>query len=113
MNNQVPKYYTQARASLLLACQKRSRPHLRRNRGWGTKNAPATRRSVLHPEELQRICEIAGRHIRDNQLYEDPGHPASSMSGRNLSLPRRISGTCGFRSGRKTAAPIIPNKASA
>jgi hypothetical protein len=55
MNNQVPKYYTQARASLLLGMPEAELGHVER--------AGNEKETYFTYEELQLICVLAGRQI--------------------------------------------------
>ncbi len=64
MNNQVPKYYTQARASLLLGMPEAELDRISKESGLGhEERAGNEKETYFTPEELQRICEIAGRPI--------------------------------------------------
>jgi hypothetical protein len=64
MNNQVPKYYTQARASLLLDMPQAELDRISKESGLGhEERAGNEKETYFTSEELQRICEIAGRPI--------------------------------------------------
>jgi len=64
MDNQVPKYYTQARASLLLGMPEAELDRISKESGLGhVERAGNEKETYFTSEELQRICEIAGRPI--------------------------------------------------
>jgi hypothetical protein len=49
MNNQIPKYVTQARASFLLGIPEAEFRRISKNRDWAIWNAPTTRRRPTSP----------------------------------------------------------------
>ncbi len=64
MNNQVPKYFTQARASLLLGMPEAELDRISKESGLGqVERAGDEKVTYFTAEELQRICVIAGRPI--------------------------------------------------
>ena len=65
MNNQVPKYFTQARASFLLGMSEAEFDRISRESGLGqVESAGNEKVTYFTYEELQRICELAGRNIQ-------------------------------------------------
>jgi hypothetical protein len=64
MNNQVPKYFTQARASFLLGIAEAELDRISKESGVGhVERAGKENETYFTYEELQRICELAGRPI--------------------------------------------------
>jgi hypothetical protein len=64
MNNQVPKYFTQARASFLLGMPEAELDRISRESGVGrVESAGNEKETYFTYEELQRICVLAGRQI--------------------------------------------------
>jgi hypothetical protein len=64
MNNQVPRYFTQARASLLLDMPEAELDRISKESGVGhVERAGNEKETYFTYEELQRICELAGRPI--------------------------------------------------
>ncbi len=64
MNNQVPKYYTQARASLLLGMPEAELDRISKESGLGhVERAGNEKETYFTYEELQLICVLAGRQI--------------------------------------------------
>jgi hypothetical protein len=64
MNNQIPKYFTQARASCLLGMPEAEFDRISKESGLGhVERAGNEEEKYFTSEELQRICEIAGRPI--------------------------------------------------
>jgi hypothetical protein len=64
MNNQVPKYFTQARASCLLGIPEAELGRISKESGVGhLESAGDEKETYFTYEELQRICELAGRQI--------------------------------------------------
>lgn len=64
MNNQVPKYFTQARASFLLGMPEAELDRISKESGVGhVERAGNEKETYFTYEELQRICELAGRPI--------------------------------------------------
>jgi hypothetical protein len=64
MNNQVPKYFTQARASFLLDMPEAELDRISKESGVGhVERAGNEKETYFTYEELQRICELAGRPI--------------------------------------------------
>jgi hypothetical protein len=64
MNNQVPKYFTQARASCLLGMPEAELERISKESGVGhIERAGNEKETYFTYEELQRICVLAGRQI--------------------------------------------------
>jgi hypothetical protein len=64
MNNQVPKYYTQARASFLLGMPEAEFDRISKESGLGhVERAGNEKETYFTYEELQLICVLAGRQI--------------------------------------------------
>jgi hypothetical protein len=64
MNDQVPRYFTQARASLLLGLSEAEFDRISKESGLGhLESAGNEKETYFTYEELQRICELAGRQI--------------------------------------------------
>ncbi len=64
MNNQVPKYFTQARASFLLGMPEAEFDRISKESGLGhVEHAGNEKETYFTYEELQRICLLAGRQI--------------------------------------------------
>jgi hypothetical protein len=64
MNNQIPKYVTQARASFLLGMSEAELDRISRESGVGhVESAGNEKETYFTYEELQRICVLAGRQI--------------------------------------------------
>ena len=65
MNNQVPKYFTQARACCLLRMTEAELDRISKESGVGqVERAGNEKETYFTYEELQRICELAGRQIK-------------------------------------------------
>jgi hypothetical protein len=64
MNDQVPKYFTQARASFLLGMSEAEFDRISKESGLGqVESAGNEKETYFTYEELQRIRELAGRPI--------------------------------------------------
>lgn len=64
MNNQVPKYFTQARASCLLGIPEAEFDRISKESGVGhVERAGNEEETYFTYEELQWICELARRQI--------------------------------------------------
>lgn len=64
MNNQVPKYFTQARASCLLGMTEAELDQISMKSGIGhVERAGNEKETYFTYEELEQICELAGRQI--------------------------------------------------
>jgi len=64
MNNQVPKYFTQARASRLLGIPEAELGRISKESGVGhLESAGDEEETYFTLEELERICELAGRQM--------------------------------------------------
>jgi hypothetical protein len=64
MNNQVPKYFTQARASFLLGMPEAEFDRISKESGVGhVERAGNEEETYFTYEELQQICVLAGRPI--------------------------------------------------
>jgi hypothetical protein len=64
MNNQVPRYFTQARASFLLGMAEADLDRISKESGVGhVERAGNEKETYFTHEELQRICELVGRPI--------------------------------------------------
>ena len=65
MNNQVPKYVTQGRASFLLGIPEAEFQRLAKESGLGhVERAGSEEETYFTYEELQRICKLATHHMR-------------------------------------------------
>ena len=65
MNNQVPKYVTRARASLMLGIPEAELIRISKESGLGHVERLGNQEETYFTyEELQRICMDAGRHVR-------------------------------------------------
>ncbi len=65
MNNQVPKYVTRARASLMLGIPEAELSRISNESGLGHVERVGNQEETYFTyEELQRICMDAGRHVR-------------------------------------------------
>ena len=65
MNNQVPKYVTRARASLMLGIPEAELSRISKESGLGHVERLGNQEETYFTyEELQRICMDAGRHVR-------------------------------------------------
>ncbi len=65
MNNQVPKYVTRARASLMLGIPEAELIRISKESGLGHVERVGNQEETYFTyEELQRICMDAGRHVR-------------------------------------------------
>ena len=63
MNNQVPKYFTQARASFLLGMSEAEFDRISKESGLGHQESAGNEKETYFTyEELQRICQLAGRN---------------------------------------------------
>jgi hypothetical protein len=63
MHNQVPKYFTQARASCLLGMSEAEFDRISKESGVGhVERAGNEKETYFTYEELQWICELAGRN---------------------------------------------------
>src|SRR5258708_17220674 len=90
MDNQVPKYYTQARASLLLGMPEAELDRISKESGLGhEERAGNEKETYFTSEELQRICEIAGRPIETVHLITVRGFDDIEKSSNMPSCPRR------------------------
>jgi len=98
MNIKSQKYYTQARASLLLGMPDAELDRNLEESGWGAENAPGDEKETYLPPRNCAVFARSGASHRDNQLMKIRGTLQAVFA--NLSLPRRISGTS-FHSGRK------------
>ncbi len=64
MNNQVPKYFTQARASFLLGVPEAELDRISKESGLGHEERAGNEKETYFTyEDLQRICVLAGRPI--------------------------------------------------
>jgi hypothetical protein len=64
MNDQIPRYFTRARASCLLGMPEAELERISRESGLGhVERAGDEEEKYFTSEELQRICVIAGRQI--------------------------------------------------
>jgi len=64
MNNQVPKYVTQARASFLLGMPEAELDRISKESGLGHEERAGNEKETYFTyEDLQRICVLAGRQI--------------------------------------------------
>jgi hypothetical protein len=64
MDNQVPKYFTQARASCLLGMPETELDRISKESGLGhVERAGNEKETYFTYEELQRICLLIGRQI--------------------------------------------------
>jgi hypothetical protein len=64
MNNEVPKYFTQARASFLLGMTEAEFDRISKESGLGhVESAGNEEETYFTYEELQRICQLTGRRI--------------------------------------------------
>jgi len=64
MSNQVPRYFTQARASCLLGMPESELDRISKESGVGhVEHAGNEKETYFTYEELQRICVLAGRQI--------------------------------------------------
>jgi hypothetical protein len=64
MNDQVPKYYTQARASFLLGLTEVELDRISKESGLGhVERAGDEKEMYFTYEELERICKLAGRKL--------------------------------------------------
>ena len=64
MNNQIPKYVTQARASFLLGMPEAELDRISKESGVGhLERAGSEEETYFTYEELQRICVLAGLQI--------------------------------------------------
>jgi len=65
MNNQVPKYVTRARASLMLGIPEAELSRISKESGLGHVERVGNQEETYFTyEELQRICMDAGRHVQ-------------------------------------------------
>ncbi len=65
MNNQVPKYVTRARASLMLGIPEAELSRISKESGLGHVERLGNQEETYFTyEELQRICMDAGRHVQ-------------------------------------------------
>ncbi len=65
MNNQVPKYVTQARASFLLGIPEVELSHISKESGLGhVERAGNEEETYFTYEELQRICKLAAHQMQ-------------------------------------------------
>ena len=65
MNNQVPKYVTQARASILLGIPKAELQRISKKSGLGhVERADNEEETYFTYEELQRICMVAAHQMQ-------------------------------------------------
>ncbi|HLZ52087.1 MAG TPA: hypothetical protein VKP61_15175 [Candidatus Acidoferrum sp.] len=65
MNNQVPKYVTQARASVLLGVPEADLSRISRESGLGhVERAGDEKETYFTYEELRRICLLAARQMQ-------------------------------------------------
>lgn len=63
MKDQVPKYFTQARASFLLGMSEAEFDRISKDSGLGhMESAGNEKETYFTYEDLQRICQLAGRH---------------------------------------------------
>ena len=68
MNNQVPKYFTQARASFLLGMPEAEFDRISKESGLGhVERAGNEKETYFTYEELQRICVLTGRLVETVQ----------------------------------------------
>jgi hypothetical protein len=64
MSNQVPRFFTQARACCLLGMTKAEFDRISKESGVGhVESAGNEQETYFTYEELQRICELAGRQM--------------------------------------------------
>jgi hypothetical protein len=64
MNDQVPKYFTQARASFLLGMSEAEFERISKESGLGHEESAGNEKQTYFTyEELQRICQLVGRRI--------------------------------------------------
>jgi hypothetical protein len=64
MNNQVPKYVTQARASFVLGMPEAELSRISKESGLGhVERAGSQKETYFTYEELQRICRLAERQM--------------------------------------------------
>jgi hypothetical protein len=64
MSNQVPRFFTQARACCLLGMTEAEFDRISKESGVGhVESAGNEQETYFTYEELQRICELAGRQI--------------------------------------------------
>ena len=64
MNNQVPRYFTQARACCLLCMTEAELDRISKESGVGrVESAGNEKETYFTYEDLQQICELAGRQI--------------------------------------------------
>jgi hypothetical protein len=64
MNNQVPRYFTQARACCLLGMTEVELDRISKESGLGHEESAGNEKETYFTyEELQRICELAGRNM--------------------------------------------------
>jgi hypothetical protein len=64
MNNQVPRYFTQARACCLLGMTEAELDRISKESGLGHEESAGNEKETYFTyEELQRICELAGRNM--------------------------------------------------
>jgi len=64
MNNEVPKYFTQARASFLLGMTEAEFDRISKESGLGhVESAGNEEETYFTYEDLQRICQLTGRRI--------------------------------------------------
>jgi hypothetical protein len=65
MNNQVPKYVTRARASLMLGIPEADLNRISKESGLGrVERAGNQEETYFTYEELQRICMVAAHHLQ-------------------------------------------------
>jgi hypothetical protein len=65
MNNQVPKYVTRARASLMLGIREADLSLISKESGLGrVERAGNQEETYFTYEELQRICMVAAHHLQ-------------------------------------------------
>jgi hypothetical protein len=70
MNNQIPRYVTQARASFLLGMPEAELSRISKESGVGhIERAGSEEETYFTYEELQRICMIA-THVKDAHIYQ-------------------------------------------
>jgi len=68
MNNQVPKYFTQARASFLRGMPEAEFDRISKESGLGhVERAGNEKETYFTYEELQRICVLTGRLVETVQ----------------------------------------------
>jgi hypothetical protein len=65
MDNQIPKYVTQARASFLLGLSEANLSRISKESGLGrVERAGKEEETYFTYEELQRICMLAAHHMQ-------------------------------------------------